>query len=183
MSSSVPSKWNLKSIGRLYLPCTLHKSWTGSRSKLPQHLMRACFSSFLLSKMDFQSPSASCHHQSENITSSGNISIAVMVLSSTRTASSFYPICLSTLHAAHQGTSAMTAKAEASIFWPGITEDIQTTRANCLHCNRWPHHKWHCHPSLPPNQYTHSSAYMQTTSTTMAIPTSSLLIAIPNGQQ
>ena len=44
--------------------------------------------------------------------------------------------CLSALHAAHQGTSAMTAKAEASIFWPGITTDIQATRENCLHCNR-----------------------------------------------
>ena len=30
----------------------------------------------------------------------------------------------------------MTARAEASIFWPGITNDIQATRANCLHCNR-----------------------------------------------
>ena len=46
------------------------------------------------------------------------------------------PICLSALHAAHQGTSAIIAKAETSIFWPGITEDIRTTRANCLHCNR-----------------------------------------------
>ena len=46
------------------------------------------------------------------------------------------PKCLSALHATHQGTSAMTAKAEASIFWPGVTEDIRTTRANCLHCNR-----------------------------------------------
>ena len=46
------------------------------------------------------------------------------------------PTCLSALHAAHQGTSAMTAKAEASIFWPGITNDIQATRANCQQCNR-----------------------------------------------
>ena len=44
--------------------------------------------------------------------------------------------CLSALHAAHQGTSTMTSKAEASIFWPGITNDIQATRANCSHCNR-----------------------------------------------
>lgn len=45
-------------------------------------------------------------------------------------------LCLSALHAAHQGTSTMIAKAESSIFWPGITHDIQTTRANCTHCNR-----------------------------------------------
>ena len=49
---------------------------------------------------------------------------------------SLRPSCLSALHAAHQGTSAMTSKAEASIFWPGITNDIQATRANCSHCNR-----------------------------------------------
>ncbi len=49
---------------------------------------------------------------------------------------SLRPACLSALHAAHQGTSAMTSKAEASIFWPGITSDIQATRANCSQCNR-----------------------------------------------
>ena len=49
---------------------------------------------------------------------------------------SLRPTCLSALHAAHQGTSAMTTKAEASIFWPGITNDIKATRANCPHCNR-----------------------------------------------
>ena len=49
---------------------------------------------------------------------------------------SLRPTCLSALHAAHQGTSAMTAKAEVSIFWPGITNDIPATRAKCTHCNR-----------------------------------------------
>ena len=49
---------------------------------------------------------------------------------------SLRPTCLSALHATHQGTSAMTAKAEASIFWPGITNDIQATKENCPHCNR-----------------------------------------------
>ena len=44
--------------------------------------------------------------------------------------------CLSALHAAHQGTSAMTSRAEAAIFWPGITKDIHATRANCTDCNR-----------------------------------------------
>ena len=51
---------------------------------------------------------------------------------------SLRPTCLSALHAAHQGTSAMTAKAEVSIFWPGITNDIQATRTKCTHCNRMP---------------------------------------------
>ena len=49
---------------------------------------------------------------------------------------SLRPSCLSALHAAHQGTSVMTSKAEASIFWPGITNDIQAIRAICPHCNR-----------------------------------------------
>ena len=49
---------------------------------------------------------------------------------------SLRPTCPSALHAAHQGNSAMTAKAEASIFWPGITNEIQATRAKCTHCNR-----------------------------------------------
>lgn len=44
--------------------------------------------------------------------------------------------CLTALHAAHHGTSAMIAKAEQSIFWPGITKDIGTTRDSCGSCNR-----------------------------------------------
>ena len=92
------------------------------------------------------------------------------------------PKCLSALHAAHQGTSAMTAKAEASIFWPGITRTSRPLGLIACIATGWPHHKRHCHPSLPPYQYTHFSAYVRTTSTIMAIPTSSSLIAIPIGQ-
>ena len=44
--------------------------------------------------------------------------------------------CLASLHAAHQGVSHMTAKAETSIFWSGITADIHSTRAECAECNR-----------------------------------------------
>ena len=43
--------------------------------------------------------------------------------------------CLDALHAAHQGTSKMTARAEASLFWPGITKDIAATRDRCAVCN------------------------------------------------
>ena len=43
---------------------------------------------------------------------------------------------LSHLHAAHQGVTSMTARAEASIFWPGITPAIAALRANCTECNR-----------------------------------------------
>ena len=45
------------------------------------------------------------------------------------------PACLDALHAAHQGVSKMTARAEASIFWPGITKDIAATRDRCAICN------------------------------------------------
>ena len=44
--------------------------------------------------------------------------------------------CLQALHSAHQGVSRMTARAESSIFWPGITNAIIHTRAQCDHCNR-----------------------------------------------
>ena len=43
---------------------------------------------------------------------------------------------LSTIHAAHQGVSMMTARAESSVFWPGISADISATRKNCEHCHR-----------------------------------------------
>lgn len=50
--------------------------------------------------------------------------------------SSLRKACLTALHAAHQGTSAMTARAETSIFWPGITADIHQLRSSCTTCNR-----------------------------------------------
>ena len=43
---------------------------------------------------------------------------------------------LDTLHAAHQGISGMTSRAEQSVFWPGITEDIARKRATCRTCVR-----------------------------------------------
>ena len=48
---------------------------------------------------------------------------------------SLRPTCLNALHAAHQGVSRMTARAEASLFWPGITKDITATRERCATCN------------------------------------------------
>lgn len=46
------------------------------------------------------------------------------------------PTILSTLHAAHQGTSAMQLRAQAIIFWPGITHDIARKRDGCPECNK-----------------------------------------------
>ena len=43
--------------------------------------------------------------------------------------------CLNALHAAHQGTTGMTARATSSLYWPGITADIAATRNKCAACN------------------------------------------------
>ena len=56
---------------------------------------------------------------------------------------------LNSLHAAHQGTSSMTARAESSIFWPGISTDIRELRAKCEKCDRMsPSNP--CPPPTPP---------------------------------
>ena len=56
------------------------------------------------------------------------------------------PNVISTLHAAHQGVDSMTARAESSVFWPGITKDIREIRERCAQCNR----NAPSHPSAPP---------------------------------
>ena len=43
---------------------------------------------------------------------------------------------LKTLHAAHQGVSAMGSRARALMFWPGMTKDIEDIRSSCYECNR-----------------------------------------------
>ena len=43
---------------------------------------------------------------------------------------------LEALHAAHQGVSAMCARAADSVFWPNISIDIQRVRDECSHCHR-----------------------------------------------
>ena len=53
---------------------------------------------------------------------------------------------LAILHAAHQGSTSMVSRAEASVFWPGITVDINQTRLQCAHCNR----NAPSNPSAPP---------------------------------
>ena len=46
----------------------------------------------------------------------------------------FRACILDTLHAAHQGTSGMQSRAQDSVFWPGITQDISHTRNSCSTC-------------------------------------------------
>ena len=48
---------------------------------------------------------------------------------------SLRPEVLDHLHGAHHGVSQMTARARASLFWPGITSDIARTRDNCRTCD------------------------------------------------
>lgn len=43
---------------------------------------------------------------------------------------------LSILHSANQGVTAMSSRAQSTVFWPGISKDINGTRANCVPCNR-----------------------------------------------
>lgn len=54
---------------------------------------------------------------------------------------------LSALHSAHQGISSITARAESSVCWPGITPAMAAVRTNCSDCNRMAPSQ----PSAPPN--------------------------------
>ena len=40
------------------------------------------------------------------------------------------------LHSAHQGVTSMLARAESSVFWPGITPAVIERREKCHDCNR-----------------------------------------------
>ena len=49
---------------------------------------------------------------------------------------SLRPAVLDSLHAAHQGVSSMQMRAQAIVFWPGMTKDIAERRNHCSDCNR-----------------------------------------------
>ena len=73
---------------------------------------------------------------------------------------------LSTLHAAHQGISMMTALAESFVFWSGISADISTTRKKTANtATGWhPHSLEHRPPhrsrwSTPSRQCARTSLY------------------------
>ena len=46
------------------------------------------------------------------------------------------PEIIQSLHAAHQGVTAMSDRARSAVYWPGITHDIELIRASCFECNR-----------------------------------------------
>ena len=56
---------------------------------------------------------------------------------------------LDSLHAAHQGVTSMNERAKASVFWPGITRDIQNLRDYCQSCNRITPSQAHIPPHEP----------------------------------
>ena len=73
------------------------------------------------------------HQYRENITSTDGV---ILYTDRVIVPPSLHGEVLSTIHAAHQGVSMMIARAESSVFWPGISADISTTRTNCEHCHR-----------------------------------------------
>ena len=57
---------------------------------------------------------------------------------------------IQSLHSAHQGVSAMIARSESSVFWPGISVDIRKVREMCEQCQRMSPSQ-PCPPPTPPN--------------------------------
>ena len=43
---------------------------------------------------------------------------------------------LKILHSSHQGTSSMRRRANSSLYWPGMGNDIKNVRLNCEYCNK-----------------------------------------------
>ena len=41
-----------------------------------------------------------------------------------------------TLHSAHQGVQGMLSRVKTSVYWPGITAEINGARLTCSPCNR-----------------------------------------------
>ena len=56
---------------------------------------------------------------------------------------------LKTLHAAHQGPGGMMSTAQTTVFWPGISVDIERERQLCKNCNRNAPSQAHLEP-VPP---------------------------------
>ena len=140
MTGYIPSEWKTNSRSRSYPPYTPHNhitNWEQVQIATPSDENKLLLPSAIedgFSEFKHQPPHQSENHQfRKHLYSSDCLVIykdRIVIPHSLR------PTCFSALYAAHQGTSAMTAKAEASIFWPGITNDIQSTRANCSYCNR-----------------------------------------------
>lgn len=64
---------------------------------------------------------------------------------------SLRPAILKNLHSAHQGVNSMIARANTSVFWPGIHPDINRTRNECSSCNKMAPSQ----PNSPPTPLNH----------------------------
>ena len=49
---------------------------------------------------------------------------------------SLRPEVLNSIHAAHQGQGAMMCTAQSTVFWPGISQDVERERQICRSCTR-----------------------------------------------
>jgi len=89
---------------------------------------------------------------------------------------------LAVLHSAHQGVTSMMARAESTVFWPGITLAIASSRANCAPCNRMAPSQ----PRAPPTHQSHrptpSSASVQISSPTKGCTILLWLTDTPTGR-
>ena len=85
------------------------------------------------SKIEMPETIRDYHQYRENITSTDGV---ILYKNRVIVPPSLRGDVLSTLYAAHQGISMMTARAESSVFWLGISADISTTRKNCEHFHR-----------------------------------------------
>ena len=59
------------------------------------------------------------------------------------------PQVLEILHAAHQGTARMASRAQATVFWPGASVDIDNVRRWCIDCWRMAPSQPHMPPATP----------------------------------
>ena len=57
---------------------------------------------------------------------------------------------LQNLHSAEQGISSMSSRAQCTVFWPGLSRDIEAIRNNCTSCHRNAPSQPPSHP-IPPN--------------------------------
>ena len=122
----------------------------GNSCKSPQQKTQRCRTSWQQSRRGRQAPKTYSHQAYFNILGDLTI-IDDVVCYGDRIVipQSLRQQCLRALHVAHQGTSGMMARAASSMYWPGMTSDINTTRAHCAECNGNAPSQPHLPPTTP----------------------------------
>ena len=122
------------------------------------------------SKIDMPETIRDYHQYRENITSTDGV---ILYKERIIVPPSFRGQVLSTLLAAHHGVSMMTARAESSVFWPGISSDISTTRKKPANtATGWHPHSLEHRPPHRSRWSTTSRQCSRTSSYTVAYTTS-----------